>query len=160
MDRKPFIFLVKSYSKIDLLLSTAISIRSKMLINLQYVCLAMQTLSWLQLLPLGWPCSLLGAGDCTPACETPPVLNVPPGSSQPIPVAPDRKSHGVKIKDGRDLHASLLCKADHVFEQERSETWLRGSYIANLHPTAMFSSKWIFQSVSQMCGEHLELFKQ
>jgi len=45
VDRKPFIFLVKSSGKIDLLLKGAISNTSKVLIKLQYVCLAMQTLA-------------------------------------------------------------------------------------------------------------------
>lgn len=55
------------------------------------------------------------------------------------------------------MQVSVQSRA--YLEQERSETWLWGSYIANYYQ-AMFSSKQIFQSVWQMCSERLKLLKQ
>lgn len=101
MDAKPFKFLIKSYGEIDRLVSA----RRKILMNLQYG-LAMQTLGWPQLLPLG----------CLAPCwgrESHPSLR---GSfcaecaTRQQPAHPRGTGHGARIKAGRDLCASLLCR--------------------------------------------------
>lgn len=82
MDRKLFIFLVKSHCKIDLLLlNGAISVKSEVPINLHPIygdfCMTPAATPGPALL-------LHGAEVCTPAVEGPSVLNVLFGCSQLI----------------------------------------------------------------------------
>lgn len=116
VDRR--IFLVISYGEVDLLLNGAISLTSEILINIRYACLTMETRGWPQLQPLGLPCSLAEAGMQTPSVEAPAMLNVLLGAASQSTQHPDGKSHGVRIKDGGDLHASLLYKAEYIFNKK------------------------------------------
>ena len=135
VDRKPFISLVKCYGKIDLLLNEGISVTSEVLINLQHVCLVMETLGWPQLPPLALPCSLVGAGVRTPAGEAPSVLKVLFGNSQPILAAPWQKVSWSQDQRWQRPTCKSLVQSRAYLEQERSQTWLQGSYIANRYPS-------------------------
>lgn len=159
-DKKIFMFLVKSYGKIDLLLNAG----SKILINLWYWPGNADT--WLpQQPPLGWPCSLLGAGNCTPACEIPSMQNVTPGSSHLAnPCGTGQKVSPVRIKElgsGMTETSVPVCGAKQIMplgkKDQRHDSkvpiWQK-----TIHCHAFF--KTIFQSISLMCREHLELFKQ
>lgn len=159
--RKPATFLVKSYGKIDLLLNGAISVTSEVLRNLQYVCQVMETLGWPQLPPGGCLAPSWAQG-CTPQ-----LVRLPPccmcylaAAASPSLWHPDRKSHGVRIKDGRALPASLLCKAEHILNERDQRPDSKVPVLRTTIHQAMFSSKQIFQSVWQMCSERLKPFKQ
>lgn len=150
MDKKLFMFLVKSYGKIDLLLNAG----SKILINLWY-----------------WPGRPLAAPAATPwlaflpAREIPSVLNVPPGSSHLTnPCGTGQKVSPVRIKElgSRMTETSVpVCGAKQIMplgkKDQRHDSkvpiWQK-----TIHCHAFF--KTIFRSISLMCREHLQLFKQ